>query len=184
MINKLLDFIDNQPKTVIVALLGVIVVGGVGGGVWIKTLVSVGATADQRISLIKAQYDRAEATMTQENLMLTEQLDILKDKMTDLSPKLLSLSEDLNKASTSDTLDESIVLQLAEKADTLKAESIGITKAFERADEMKVFADKMVQAVAVPAPPQAPSLIFPLIILVVVIVLGYFVFRRVRRGSQ
>lgn len=181
MIKELVDFIDSQPKTVIVALFAVIVVGGVGGGVWIKTLISVAGTSDQRISLIKTQYEKANATMTEENLMLTEQLDILKNRMTDLSSKLETLSEDLSKVSTSDSIDASTVQLLVKNANILILESVAIEMAFKRADEMKVFAEKMRMAQLPDAAPP-PSLLLPLIILVAVVVLVFIVWR-VKRGS-
>lgn len=98
MVSELLNFINKHPKTILVAFFSIIVVGSVGGGIWINTLEARANSVDTRINLIKERHKKSSLVMEHQNKSLTRQISTLKTEVFEITSTVDELLAEVKAA--------------------------------------------------------------------------------------
>ena len=183
LLNDLIGFIDQQPRTVAVALLAVLAVGGVGGGLWISNLNSAVEEMDsiweQRLALAEERNTNATVVLHEEKLKLKKELEILKNATSDLGAKLDLVADRVEKMGEGKDLSDQSEPSLETVVATLREEASGIRRGLERAAELMSFAESMRRTrigekeLSCSSPQWIAILMLLAVILVVFIILRY-----------
>jgi uncharacterized coiled-coil protein SlyX len=157
MIDKILDFSKHHAQTVIATLFGVIVVGSVGGGLWIHNLQSVldesQRLEDQRLAAQKQDFDN---NMSAIKIQVSEEdraLHELSAKVAEQNDVLEHLAERLEQLANSGKSLRQVKFELLATAADLRFSGVALkTKVSEatvaRVDLIKPYPMLALQAIS------------------------------------
>lgn len=159
VLTDLLRFADDNPRPIIVSLVGVIAVGTIAGGLWIKTLTSALDEAKQlseeRLALIEERYTTGLAALQSRNAVLEARLS----KLEKLAKQLAALPEEVKDSSVRDELISNIARDAQD--------------AIDESEKLQQLANQLAREQLEPTITTAPSqvsymqlsLIFPFVLL-------------------
>jgi len=156
LISDLVVFTETQSKTVAVALLGAIVVGGIGGVLWINNLKSALEQKDRIIQqknelvlerrlLLEEKYQNVMGALRQENVAVSRELEVVSRSTNAVSGHLMGTLELLRELLEASALDSKNTAELVDALRDLEQHSLSIEQALERAQVVSDLAQKIVE---------------------------------------
>ncbi|ETR65526.1 MAG: hypothetical protein OMM_06018 [Candidatus Magnetoglobus multicellularis str. Araruama] len=168
LIEKLLEFTEKQSKSVVVALFGIIVAGSIGGGLWIKSLLSTIEYKDsyisERLTLAEERYHSKYLGLKKENLILTEQITILRSHLPKVNESIILIDKYLTANNISNK--DFIYIEI----NKLKDMSIKIDESLSKSDEISKLSHEIAIAKPEPSGAKPPNSIYLLLFGSVVVI--------------
>jgi hypothetical protein len=163
---------DQHPKVVISSLLGLLLVGGVGGGVWINGLK---ANLDQlsadlrerdsvfaeRMSLVEQRHDNVMDALWQKDAVVSKQVEILTTEIPDFAASIDRVAQTLGQLGhASMTQNQNAALLAA--VDSLTFQSAALRTALARVQAAEEMGDQLIRisdrdAAGGPRPPMSSA---------------------------
>jgi hypothetical protein len=155
LIEQITQFADHNPRVVISSLVGLIVVGGVGGGIWVKGLQSSNDklladlherenTFQERISLVEQRYKNTMVALWQKDAVISRQLEILQAEIPDLTKSLDYVSLSLKQLRGAE-LTENQDAALSAAVDSLAIQSASVRTALARIQAAEEMGDELIR---------------------------------------
>lgn len=188
LLEEVLKYSKTHGAAVIVVLVGVIVVGSVGGGLWIQNLNSAleqkDSLANQRATLVEERYRNRYSELNSRYRTLVQQATTLRESVQTHQAQVLSASQELTDLATVSKLDRAARDRLLKQSELLKVSAEKLlrntetdTKDVEGAGRDMQFADAFDHPPAGAEPLRAPN-IWIIVALLVVSLVAWLVFRR------
>lgn len=136
LIEALLKYSNKHSSSIIVTLLGIMIVGGIGGGLWIQNLNSViverNKLEEQRLALADERQGTALAATRLQHQSLNQEVISIVDKLefstSQSTSRLRDLGEDLLIAGTAKGLSPGFRNQILSVSQGLRVQSSAISK--------------------------------------------------------
>lgn len=172
LIEKLIGYADVHPRAVVVGMLGLIVAGAVGGGLWIKSLQSTLAERDrmlkERLELVELRHKHALRISKQGSAYLREELTTLKNGLGNLDVALNETADAIMRLAANLDPAHPELLSLRQSVDGLNSQSQTILQAMDKAEAISDLAMKMLALTTPPSFKKTPSMpIFSLPVLTI-----------------
>jgi hypothetical protein len=138
LIQEITRIADDHPRIVIATLLGVLVVGGTGGSIWISNLQSNLAenqkVVEERMNLTEQRYSNAIAALRQKDVVLSRQVEQLHTEIPALISSINTIDSKFEKFPPPQASDSSDWKEFRVSVDSLHARSRAIQAALDRTD--------------------------------------------------
>jgi len=186
-VDKLTDYADEHPRTVIVALLAVIVVGTIGGGLYIESLRSNLSLRDQmikeRLELVELQHNNELTVTRQEKEYLAKEVDALKEGLVGLDETLRRTANALTDISQNVKISPDQLEKIKLSLDGMDRQSKSIEHSLDKAKTISDLASKMLAATKPPSPVyyRISNLFLLILVSVPLLLITYSVTFRVSR---
>jgi predicted unusual protein kinase regulating ubiquinone biosynthesis (AarF/ABC1/UbiB family) len=132
---RLLEFSKKHSEQVIATLLGIIIVGSIGGGLWIKSLQSTlaerEALTEERLELIEERYRTNFYALSKRVNDVETQLAQLVETFEGLEPTLINVSQRLSEMSSDQQLPDYHRTALATMSDEVSAAANDVRSAID-----------------------------------------------------